>query len=131
MTSDAGRPTGINATGKQIRWNESRNHRLIKLREDAGLTHREIAERLKVTKGQVDRQVALLLRDSRLEPRSRMVAPRDRNGMPRSWDTVRSQLKELYVAGGLHRAMAHELNLTRIQLHTQLQHLFREGLPKR
>lgn len=44
----------------------------------------------------------------------------------RSWETVRNQLKELYVAGEAHRAMALRLNLTKSQVHTRLHRLFRE-----
>jgi DNA-binding transcriptional regulator LsrR (DeoR family) len=120
----------MTATSKSIRWTERRIRLLIELREGSGLTHPEIAERLGVTREQVDHQAGLLLRDGRLEPRSGMVAPRDRNRGPRSWETVRRQLKQLYVTGEAHRAMAHQLNLTRIQVH-RLRHLFREGLPKR
>jgi hypothetical protein len=127
MTPEGGLPIGIGAT----RWTEGRIRRLIELREIGGLTHREIAERLGVTRGQVDRQVAHLVLDGHLEPRAGMVASRAQNGVPRSWAIVRSQLEELYVAGENHWAMAHQLSLTRIQVHTQLHRLFREGLPKR
>jgi len=116
MTTDAGHPTGMSATD----WTESRNRRLIELREKAGLTHSEIAERLGVTKGQVDRQVAHLVLNGRLQPRVGIVASGAQNGVPRSWVTVRSQLKELYEAGEAHRAMALRLSLTEIQVHTQL-----------
>ncbi len=121
---------GITRPDTPIRWTESRTRQLIELREKTRLTQREIAERLGVTKGQLDKQVALLLHAGRLTPRSGTV-PCDRNGSPRSWATVRSELTELYIAGEDHRAMAHQLNLTRIQLHTQLTRLFRNGLPKR
>lgn len=112
------------------RWSEVEIQQLIELRETLGLTHHEIADRLGVTNGQVDRQVESLLLEGRVESRS-ITAPRSRSGSLRSWTTLRNEVRMLYEAGVSHPAMAYQLNITRIQLQSQLRRLFREGLPRR
>jgi hypothetical protein len=47
------------------------------------------------------------------------------------WCEIRALLKEMYTSGEHHQIMASTLGLTRVQLQSQLRHLFREGMPKR
>jgi hypothetical protein len=48
-----------------------------------------------------------------------------------TWEAIREDIRALYAAGEHHRIIALELGLTRMQLQSQLHHLFREGMPKR
>lgn len=94
---------------------------------EARLTHRQIAERTGVTKGQVDRQVLLLTYDQGLKERTRkapQASPPD--PAPCVWAGVRREAKALYENGdGDHDEMAVLLNSTRTQPQTQLRRLFR------
>jgi predicted transcriptional regulator len=111
------------------RWDEPQLAKLIELREEEGLTHRQIAERMGVTKGQVDRQVLLLIYDQRLKERTRKAPEASATDpAPREWADVRREAKALYEEGELdHDEMAERLNLTRAQLQTQLRRLFKDG----
>jgi DNA-binding MarR family transcriptional regulator len=108
------------------RWEEPRLAELIKLREQDKVTHQQIAERMGVTKGQVERQVSLLIYEDRLQERTRRPPGAD-DAAPREWADVRRELQQLYDGNELdHAQMAQRLNITRTQLHSQLHRLFRE-----
>jgi hypothetical protein len=83
--------------------------------------------------------VSLLLRQPMLDEAPAALTPRLQPPPPgtkpyearHAWQAIRDELRVLYAAGVHHRIMAAQLGLTRIQLHSQLHHLFREGMPKR
>jgi predicted transcriptional regulator len=102
-------------------WDEDQLAILIALRERGGLTHPQIAERMGATKRQVDQQVYKLILGGGVAPRAGLVE-RDR-----TWDDVREQLKPLYEASELdHDEMAARLKLSKSQLQSQLNRMFRQ-----
>lgn len=83
--------------------------------------------------------VSLLMRQPMLDEVPAALTPRLQPPPPGTkpheaslaWQAIRDELRVLYAAGVHHQIMAAELSLTRIQLQSQLHHLFREGMPKR
>jgi transcriptional regulator with XRE-family HTH domain len=131
---------------------------LLNLRTYAGISQSELAERcglplgavVRAERGETDPRPSLIraladgpgLQASLLVTRtysdllpSPTIGPPSPDASPtearRAWQAIRSELRQLYAAGEHHRMMASKLGLTRIQLQSQLQRLFREGMPKR
>lgn len=131
------------------------------MRDYYGVSVTELAERCELPRGVLQRieegcvdppyslilrlaealeiSATLLVSHSIYEQDARQTEPRLRPPRPgtnwykarQAWEAIRAELRIRYAAGQHHRDMAAELGLTRTQLQTQLQHLFREGMPKR
>ena len=97
------------------------------------MPHRDIAKKVGATKEQVNQLVVKLIRERRAKPRAGRLGPDPvRPGRTRrTWDEVRRQIRKQYEAGAANRAIAMDLEITMMQLQTQLSRLFREGMPRR
>jgi hypothetical protein len=114
-------------------WTESLTAQLIELRRD-GVANSEIHEILGVGRGQLEAEIARLIREGLVETRAGLLASHADayvEGRERTKDDVKADVARLYTQGDSHEQIGRALKLTRAQVHNVLTGLFAEGLAKR